>query len=301
MRAWLRAIRIPFLTATIVPLALGSIVAWHGAGGFLWARFWLAAAGALLVHVGTNLVDEYGDHVTGNDAANPGSTLLSGGSRVIQEGLLSPRSVLAAGVASLALGGCVGIYLNAMIPGNVLLILGSIGIFLGYFYSSAPLRIGYRGLGELAVAVGFGPLIVAGAYYVQVEDLDPRIFLISLPVAILIALVLLINGFPDRDADLAVGKRTLVVLLGKPRAVVLYNVLLVIAYALIAILVSLRIMPRASLLTLLAAPVAWRASAVLRSNYGRVRELVPANAATIALHSLVGGLLVLGFALDRMF
>jgi len=300
MPAWLRAIRLPFLTATAVPVALGSTAAWHDTGGFLWPRFWIAAVGALLIHIGVNLANEYGDHVTGNDAANLTPTPVSGGSRVIQEGLIAPRAILGASLASLVLGGCLGLYLNAVVRGNVILALGLIGIFLGYFYSGSPLRLGYRGLGEVAVAVGFGPLTVVGSYYVQVESLSGRAFLISLPVGILIALVLLINGFPDHDADLATGKRTLVVLLGRRRAVALYHALLLAAYTSVATLVAVHALPPFALIAFLSLPLARRAYVVSRDNYDRLHGLLPANVATIGLHSLVGLLMILGFALDRL-
>jgi len=297
---WLRAIRVPFLTATIVPVALGAAVAWHDLGGFLWGRFWATMAGALLIHVGTNLLNEYADHVSGNDAANTTPTPFSGGSRVIQKGLIGPRAILLAAVASLALGGSVGVYLNLVTDGNVVLLLGAAGIFLAYSYNVRPLRLGYRGLGEPAVGIGFGPLPVAGAYYVQAGSLGPRVFLISLPIAVLIALVLLINGFPDHAADRAVGKNTLVVLLGKSRAVILYHALLAAVYFLFGILFLLRVLPPACLVVFASIPLAWRAYVVSRESHHTARELLPANAATIGLHALAGGLLSAGFILDRV-
>jgi 1,4-dihydroxy-2-naphthoate octaprenyltransferase len=219
---------------------------------------------------------------------------------VIQEGLIAPRAILTASLASLALGGCLGLFLNALTPGNVVLALGLAGVALGYSYSAGPMRLGYRGLGEAAVGLGFGPLMVAGSYYVQAEGLSGRVVLISLPVAILIALVLLINGFPDRDADLAVGKRTLVVLLGKARAVAVYHALLAAAYVSLALLIGFRALPPISLIVFLSLPLAWRAYLVSREHYDRIGELLPANAATIVLHSLIGVLLIVGLALDRL-
>lgn len=298
--AWLRAVRIPFLTATVVPIVLGAVVAWHDTGVFVWARFWTTMAGALLIHAGTNLFNEYADHVSGNDAANVTPTPFSGGSRVIQEGLIRPRAILSAAIALLVLGGSVGVYLNLATAGNVILVLGAVGIFLGYSYNAPPLRLGYRGLGEPAVGIGFGPLLVAGAYYVQAESLSPRVFLISLPIGVLIALVLLINGFPDYVADRSVGKKTLVVLLGRSRAVVLYHALLAAVYVLLGILFLLRVLPPACLVVFASLPLAWRAYAVSRRSHHTVRELLPANAATIGIHALAGGLLSAGFVLDRI-
>jgi 1,4-dihydroxy-2-naphthoate octaprenyltransferase len=300
MPAWLRAIRPQFLTATIVPVALGATAAWHDTGGFRWPRFWITAAGALLVHIGANLANEYWDYVSGADGKEPPVTSLSGGSRVIQDGLIAPRAILGASIALLAAGAALGLYLNGLARGNVILALGIVGVFLGYFYSGAPLRLGYRGIGEVVIGLGFGPLMLAGTYYVQADSLSPRVFLISLPVGLLIALVLLINGFPDRGADLAAGKRTLVVLLGERRAATLYHVLLAAAYVSVVVEIGVGVLPPSALVVLLSLPLAWRAYAVSRDNYGRVTELLPANAATIGLHSLVGLLLVVGFVLDRL-
>jgi 1,4-dihydroxy-2-naphthoate octaprenyltransferase len=300
MPAWLRAIRPQFLTATAVPVVLGSVAAWRDAGGLLWPRFWLAAVGALLIHIGSNLANEYGDHLSGADVKSPELTPLSGGSHVIQEGLVAPRSILLASVVSLALGAALGLYLNSLARGNVILLIGLVGIFLGYFYSRPPLKLGYRGLGEVAVGVGFGPLMVGGSYYVQAERLPAHVLLLSLPIGLLIAAVLLINGFPDRETDLVAGKRTLVVLLGPRRAALLYRALLVGVYALIALLVAARVFPPFLLVAFASVPLAWRAYRVSRDSFDCVRDLLPANTATIGLHSLVGVLLILGLVLDRL-
>lgn len=299
LRIWVRAARLPFLTATAIPVSLGSVAAWHETGVFAWMKFALAMLGALFIHAGTNLANDYFDHLSGNDAANDCPTPFSGGSRVIQEGLIPAAHVLGAAVALLAAGGSLGLYLNAVSHGNVILVIGAIGVFLGFFYSSSPFRLGYRGLGELAVGIGFGPLMVVGAYYVQTEAAPLRMFLVSVPVGLLIALVLFINGFPDYGADKAVGKRTLVVILGKRRASVLYRTVLAAVYLAIGALVAARMLPVVCLLTLLSLPLTWRAWTVSREAYDRGVEILPANASTIQLHSVVGALLCLGLAVDR--
>src|SRR3989338_9956599 len=221
-----RAFRIPFFTATIIPVAFGSIAAWHDANHFSWPRFFLAMIGAILIHAGTNTANDYFDHISGADQANPNPTPFSGGSRVIQEGLIPAKKILLMSLSCFALGSAIGLYLNHLVGGNVILILGAIGVFLGIFYSAKPFRIGYGTFGELAVCIGFGPLMVMGAYYVQAKTLPMSAFLISIPIGILIALVLCINEFPDYDGDKAAGKRTLVVILGKKNAALLYHILL---------------------------------------------------------------------------
>ena len=86
--------RVPFSTATIIPVVLGSVLAWHDTAGFFWDRFWLALIGAILIHIGTNLANDYFDHLAGCDKVNTNPTPFSGGSRVIQQGLIPPKNIL---------------------------------------------------------------------------------------------------------------------------------------------------------------------------------------------------------------
>ena len=295
LKLWIRAMRVPFSTATIIPVVLGSVLAWHDTAGFFWDRFWLALIGAILIHIGTNLANDYFDHLAGCDKVNTNPTPFSGGSRVIQEGLITPRNILYVSLTSFIIGSAIGLYLNCLSGGNVILILGIIGVSLGFFYSAGPLRIGYGSFGELAVGIGFGPLMVMGSYYVQARTLSFEAFLISIPVGILIALVLFINEFPDYEADKSVGKRTLVVILGKRNAVVLYHLLLALVYIIVSFFILFKILPVLGLLVFLTAPLALKAFFISRNNFDKIYELLPANASTIAHHSLIGVLIILSF------
>src|SRR3989338_4841177 len=301
LKLWIRAMRVPFSTATIIPVVLGSVLAWHDTAGFFWDRFWLALIGAILIHIGTNLANDYFDHLAGCDKVNTNPTPFSGGSRVIQEGLITPRNILYVSLTSFIIGSAIGLYLNYLSGGNVILILGIIGVSLGFFYSAGPLRIGYGSFGELAVGIGFGPLMVMGSYYVQAQGLPFKVFLISIPIGILIALVLFINEFPDYAAYKSVGKRTLVVILGKRNALNLYHILLASVYLIIISLVGFKVLPILCLSVVLTLPLALRAFVVSRKNFERVYELLPVNAATIGLHAMIGLLLCLGFLLTKLF
>lgn len=300
LKTWLKAIRLPFFTATLIPVALGSIVAWHDTNYFIWGRFWPTILAALLIHGGVNLANDYFDHVSGCDGLNLNPTPFSGGSRMIQKGLIKPKAILYASLALFILGSSIGLYLNYLCGKNVVLILGFMGVFLGFFYSVKPFRIGYGSIGELAAGVGFGPLMVAGSYYVQTQNLPFSIILISIPVGILIALVLLINEFPDYLSDKASGKKTQVVALGKKKAMLLYHSLLVIVYLVIVFLVICRLLPVICLIAFLSAPLAIKSIQVSRKNFDKVYELLPANAATIGLHFIIGLLLCIGLALDKI-
>ncbi len=140
-KLWLKAIRVPFFTATIIPVALGSIIAWHDTGNFMWINFLLTMLGAIFIHAGTNLANDYFDHLSGCDEANSTPTPFSGGSRVIQEGLIPPRQILCVSAVSFIAGGLIGFYLNYLSGGNVVLVLGVIGVFLGVFYTAKPFSI----------------------------------------------------------------------------------------------------------------------------------------------------------------
>lgn len=300
IKLWLRAMRVPFFTATVIPVLFGYLLAWHDTSIFVWPLFILTLFGAVCMHAGTNMANDYFDHRSGCDEANKTPTPFSGGSRVIQEGLISPGKMFYAFSACFILGSVIGLYLNYVRGGNVILILGVIGVFLGIFYTAKPFRIGYGSFGEIATGIGFGPLMVMGAYYVGAGVLPFKMFPVSIPIGILIALVLFINEFPDYAGDLAVGKRTLVVVLGKKRAIMLYQWMLAVTYAVIAWLVAVKYLPYPCLAAFLSVPIALKAFSVSKNNYELVYELLPANAATIGLHSVIGLLLCAGVIIDKV-
>jgi 1,4-dihydroxy-2-naphthoate octaprenyltransferase len=298
---FLQEVRAPFLTASIIPVLLGTAVAWSESGEFSLPLFLLTLVAGVCVHAGTNIANDYFDHKSGNDEINVEYVRpFSGGSRLIQKGLLSPRAVLVESLVLFAVGGAIGVYL-AITVGPGILILGVIGVFCGFFYTAPPVNIAAKGIGELTVGVNFGILMTLGSHYVQTGRFSMEAFLASLPVAILIADVLFINEFPDYTADKAVGKDHLVVRLGKEKAVWGYLALTFSAYLAILIPVVTRAIPPYCLLALVTLPVAMKAINVAILNYADSKKLAPANAATIMLHMFVGLLVAAGFILDRIF
>lgn len=291
---WLRALRAPFFTAAVVPVVVGTSVAFQEAGTFDLLIFLLAVIGTVAAHAGANLGNDYYDHKSGNDEANKTPTPFSGGSRVIQDGLISANRIITASVFSFALAAVIGLYFY-LIFGVSILALGLLGLLTGFFYTAPPLRLSYRGMGEVFVGIGFGTLIILGAYYVQTAVFSIGAILVSVPVCILIATVLLINEFPDHKADRKVNKKTLVVILGKRNALKLYHFMLVFAYALVAGLALLGIYPIYTLSVFLTLPLAVKAIRVSRKNYDKVSGILPANAATIMIHLFFGLLLAFGY------
>lgn len=300
IKLWIKESRAPFFTGSIIPVLLGSSLAWYDTSSFLWLNFWLTLIGIVLIHAGTNMANDYFDHLSGCDEVNPNPTPFSGGSRMIQNGLIAPKKVLCASLISLSAGSGIGLYLNYVAGRNVILILGIIGVFLAFFYTANPFKFAYKTFGELAVGIGFGPLIVMGSYYVQAQNLSTREFLVSLPMGILIALILYINEFPDYESDKQVGKKTLVVVLGKKKAIALYHFLMFFTYFVIILLVAFKTLPYICLVALISLPISIKAFIVSRKNFDKIYELLPANACTIKLHSSIGLLLCLGIILDKV-
>ncbi len=300
IKLWIRAIRAPFFTATIIPVLLGIVIAWNRTGQIFWMKLLLTLSGVIFVHAGTNLMNDYYDHKSRNDDLNLHPTPFSGGSRIIQQGLISAKRIFYSALIFFALGSAVGLYLNRVSRGNVILFLGLTGVLLGFFYTAGPLRIGYTGIGELAVGFGFGPLIVAGAYYIQAQRLSLEPLLASLPVSFLIIAVLYINEFPDYEADRLVNKRTWIVKLGKEKAIRIYYLLLALAYLTVVAGIIFRFLPLISILVFATLPLSLRAVGISWKNYDKIEELLPVNAITIKLHSIIGLLLIMGYFLDRL-
>ncbi len=299
-KIWIKAMRLPFLTATFVPVVVGTAIAWRQTGSLNLLYFALTLATVALAHVGTNLTNDYYDHLSGNDQANLKFSSFSGGSRVIQDGQIAAKHILYAALLCFSGAMALGTYLLAVTGKPAIVLFGLAGVLCGFFYTASPVRIGYRALGELAVGFGFGPLTVIGSYWIQTSSFGLVPVMASVPVGILIMLVLLINEFPDREADEAVGKRTLVVLLGKEKALGLYHSLLVATYVFIVGMVLGRVFPVLCLAALGTLPIAHRAITVSKRSYSTYPALLPANAATISLHLLVGVSLAAAFFLTRL-
>jgi 1,4-dihydroxy-2-naphthoate octaprenyltransferase len=142
--------------------------------------------------------------------------------------------------------------------------------------------------------------MVLGSYYAQAGNLAWQPVWASIPVAILITLVLYINEFPDYEADKKASKRTLVVIMGKKKAVRFYTVFLLLSYVIIIAGVVGQIFPPLALISFLTIPIAFRAIKVARKNFNKIIELLPANAATITIHLSLGLLLSVGYLLDKV-
>jgi 1,4-dihydroxy-2-naphthoate polyprenyltransferase len=287
------ATRVPFLTATIVPILLGAMVARsHGFSAWWWVA--LALVGGAAIHLGLNVSNDVFDAKSGADEANVTPTMFSGGSRMIQYGLVSLRAMTWAFLALYAIGIGIGLFL-VVTRGTELLWIGLAGVFLSLFYTAPPFNLVHRGLGEIAVALGFGPIMVLGAYFVAAQQLSWEAFYASLPVALLIMLVLYVNQIPDRHADAIAGKRTIVVRLSEGAIVAGYALSVIAAFALIAIGALAGIMPIYTLAALATIPMAFKVFRGMQAHYDSPYELMGPMGTNIGLHLFTGLLLIAGY------
>jgi 1,4-dihydroxy-2-naphthoate octaprenyltransferase len=300
VKKWIKGIRAPFFTASAIPVLVGTALAWNMTGKFSLYKFILVLVGVPLFNAGTNLANDYYDHKTGNDDINTSLTPFSGGSRVIQNGLIPAKHMLIGSFLFFGLGSVMGLYLNAITPGNLVLYLGIFGLLSGFLYTATPVLIGYRGVGELVVGLNLGTLTIIGSYFVQAHSVSWPVFWMSLPIGFLVAAILYINQFPDYEADKAVDKKHLVVRLGKRKAVYGYYLLIASTYLVIGGSVLFRMVTPFALVSFLTLPLAVSAVRTLKSNYDKIAELIPAQAKTIQTHLFTGLLLTLGLIVGRV-
>jgi 1,4-dihydroxy-2-naphthoate octaprenyltransferase len=292
----LRTTRLPFLSATIVPVVLGIVIAAsHGAFDLFSAI--LTIIGASFVQLAINVSNDVFDTMQGADDANVTPTQFSGGSRVLQYGLVTFRQMATLGAGLYAAGALVGLLLLAIRGSTELLAIGLIGFVVGIGYTAPPLKLVYRGLGEIAVAIGFGPLMLLGAYVVQTRGaLSWEPFVVSIPVALLVALILYVNEIPDRRGDAHAGKRTLPVRFSRSAVIGGYRVAAIGAYVAVVAGVLAGILPIPTLLALLTLPLALQVSRTLEPNYDNPYGLMAVMGVNIKLHLYLGLALLAGYA-----
>ncbi len=298
---WKEIVRWPTLTASAASVVVGVAASFLATGFVSWGAAILTLIAAVALQACTNIKNDLDDQTSGADDRNRTPMLgFTGGSRVLQRGLATRAQLLAAMLGLGVLSASIGLYFAlAGRPG--VLLFGLAGTAVGFLYTGAPLRLAHRGLGEIAVALAFGVGIVCGTAYVQTGAVPSAAIAASLPVSVLVALILFINGFQDAPSDDEVSKRTMVVRLGLQRASRLYPVIVGIAgFALIA-LVSVGELPPLALLGLAGFPLFAKASLVARSKYEAPVELVPANAYTVVGHLACSLALAIGLTWARLW
>lgn len=285
-----QATRPAFLSVTLVAVLIGFACAWRSGLSFNLLNGVVTLVFALVAHAGVNVINDFHDARNGTDALNTERLFpFTGGSRFIQNGVLTETAVGRFGYLLLATVIFAGLWLVTRV-GPSLICIGLAGLFLGWAYSAPPFKLASRGLGELAVAGGWW-LVVVGSDFVQRGALEMAPLLAGLGYGLMVANLLYINQFPDATADARAGKMTVVARVGRRQAVRGYALIAGCAFFNLAAAVEVRVLPVAALLALGAAVPAGQAWRCLAQNAETPAALLPAIKATIAATHLYGILL----------
>jgi 1,4-dihydroxy-2-naphthoate octaprenyltransferase len=295
VEVFFQASRPKFLIASAAPVLVGSAMGYATSNTFHPLLFILGLLSIMALHSGANLANDYFDHISGNDWANKNPTPFSGGSRYIQESILSPKAILLLSLICLAAGSIIGIIILFLTKSLFILTIGLVGILGGFFYTAPPLKLGYRCVGEFVIALLFGLLPVYGSYYLQTGTIDAVPILPACIVSTLIFLVIFVNEFPDAAADAAVNKRTLVVRFGVPASILIYRIALTVSFFIAAVMLTYRLMFFAGLFYLPTLPIAIVAIKAANKDDLLKPGQYRASQLTVLLHTLGSLALAAGF------
>ena len=224
--SWLNLIRIGAAARGLLPFFLGTVIAWSTGLVINIPVFFFSSVAVLFIMIATFLTNEYYDYET--DAMNNDFHRLSGGSRILVLHLIPRKQAIYAAYLLFGLAGIIGLILYfSFNTGPLTIPLGALALLIGYFYTAKPLKLAYRGFGELAILFSCGWLATVLGYYLQTGEITRTVTLISIPGSISIFLLILINEIPDMESDLFSNKRNLAVILGKRNALRLYSYLLI--------------------------------------------------------------------------
>jgi 1,4-dihydroxy-2-naphthoate octaprenyltransferase len=262
-------------------------------GSFSWALYLVTLLGTILLHAATNLLNDYYDVKSGVDTREVSTAQYR--PHPLVEGKLNAEQVRRAAYVLYGLSIAIGIYLAAS-RGWGLLWIGLIGAFGSFTYTAPPLKYKYSAMGEISVFLMWGPLMVTGSYFVQRQAFSMNAFWVSLPFGALVALVLLANNIRDIIHDRDKGILTLAIVLGRRKGLLLYTVLVVLAYLGIVLMSFIGPLYLWSLIVLLSLPLAFRL-------LHQMMKQVPADAdaRTAQLDTAFGVLLVISLVLEGVF
>lgn len=279
LSVWFQATRPFSLTASVLPVVIGAVLAASAEGPVLWPLFPLIVVCSLLFHIGTNMVSDYFDYRRGVDRDET-----FGGSRVLIEGLVTPKQLLAAGIILFAIGFSLGLLLVA-VRGWPIFILGVIGLLGGWFYTGGPVAYKYVALGDLLVFILMGPLMVIGSYLALTGGFSLTVLYASLPVGCLVAAILHANNLRDIAHDAQANIKTMAMVLGVPAAKAIYVGLVAGAYLVVLVMVLAKLITPLALAVGITLPLALRnVKAVLASVPGKPESIAMGDVMSAQLH-----------------
>lgn len=296
LRSLLQAARVQWSWSHTSSLLIGSAIAWKDRSFDPVLLFW-TWFGVEAIHAGVCMTNDYWDYLSGADDVGE-HTIFNAGSRVIQEGKISPRLVLVLSFICYGFGAATGVFL-ALTRGWPILVIGLIGGVLGYLYTAPPAKLCYKGLDQLTLAICYGPLTILGSYYVQAQRFTLEVLLISLVYGITASMILYVKGFQDTESDRRAQKRSVIIALGRDRANPLFIYFFFFAYLIIALGIYFKIIPLWMLAAAGSIPFAISAHKALQDHLasGNVNTFFKMLVRTKSAHIYLGFLLIIGYVL----
>ncbi len=282
-----------FLLLSVALAFLGTSIAWYD-GFFNLGYALLAGFGLLLTHISVNTLNDYFDYRSGVDLATK-RTPFSGGSGILPAELLTPRQVFWLGISSFLVAVGIGVFF-ILATGWLLLPLLLLAAICVLFYTPVMLKMPWP---EWAAGLGLGVLPILGLYFVQTTQYTWHALIAAIPSGILVHNLLLLNEFPDVEADGQAGRRTLPIILGGARASLIYSAFTIAVYLWIIGWVIARVMPIFSLIALLTLPFALKAIKGSRKHQ-EMAQLVPAMANNVLVVLVTQLLLGIGYILAKI-
>lgn len=291
-QVWWRLMRPPTLTASFIPVFIGTMAAYVQLNTIHIPMFIAMLLAALLIQAATNIFNEYYDYVRGLDTENS----VGIGGTIVRDGI-EPRKVLTLGF--IFFGGAIllGLYIS-ITSSWWIAVIGAASMLIGYLYTGGPIPIAYTPFGELFSGFLMGTVMICISYYIQTMNVTIDIILISIPNAIFIGSLLLANNIRDLDGDEKSGRKTLAILVGRKNAVRVLGTLVLIAYVLTAIFIVTNILPLWSLITFLSAKLAFTAVNSFRGKTNPL-DMVPSFKMIGKTNTIYGFLLGLSLLISQ--
>ncbi|MDD2752324.1 MAG: prenyltransferase [Candidatus Omnitrophica bacterium] len=287
-----RALRLPFITASILPFIFGSLI---DRSNFNLLHFFLGLLCVAATHLSANLINDYADSKSGADWQDRKFYVFFGGSKLIQEKLFSEEFYLKTAIFFAVIAFFCALLLSIFLK-SLLLISLFTGIFiLSWLYSKKPLQFSYHRLGELIIFLLFGPVTVMGGYFIQTGIFpDFKSLLLSLPFGFLTTAILFSNEVPDYEVDRKAGKFTWVKISGPKKAFLLYAALIFFAFFFIALNITLGYLKPLALASFIFVFPALRACRILKNFTDQKLRLIESSKLTIAVQTFAAIVLILG-------
>ena len=294
LKLWFLETRPQFLTLSVVLAFLGTSIAWYD-GYFHTGYALLAGFGLLLTHISVNTLNDYFDYRSGVDLATK-RTPFSGGSGILPAALLTPRQVFWLGMSSFLLAAGIGVFFT-LTKGWLLLPLLLLAAVCILFYTPVILKTPWP---EWAAGLGLGWLPILGLYFVQTAQYTWHVAIAAVPSGILVHNLLFLNEFPDTEADMGGGRKTLPIVMGGARASLIYSALTITVYLWVIGWVIAGVMPAFCLIALLTLPFAIKAIKGARRHQD-MAQLVPAMGSNVLVVLITQLLLGIGYILAGIF